>query len=647
VAENEAENGPQNFGARIDPAAEEMALANASRGEADAFLRAQRELIADQRHHLHEQLKELGLGLWEKRMGVVLRFATLVVGLAVAGGLAMMVWDAAHSHGLVIAPFSVPPALRERGLDGEVIASQVIDKLNHMTTSESSRAVQSYANNWGENIKVEIPETGVSIGELRDFLREWLGHDIRISGEVYRTADGIAVTARTGGDEGATFTGKEGDLDSLLQKAAEHVYETTQPYRYANYLDRNYDPRGAAQRVAHATAIYRKLIAGGDRKEQAWAWNGLATIQFNFYADNRKSYWYYQKALAADPDFVLGYYAISARSGPLGQEEDNLRSTREFVRRAEQGAPDLNPRYASSALAQSKGRILYIVGDFAAAVPILVEGAERTDSFSVLGRVNFTSFALAAMVQLHDQAAVRAYLKALGWTEIPGGPLSVARFWNAVETEDWRSVLAIEAGMNARSASDRLLRGKPISNGDFNPSLWPLVAYAHARMGDIAGAERLIAPLADDNAAAVRMHAMIAELEGEHARADWWFARSEAQTPSIPQTDLWWGQALLKRGQPDAAIEKFKLANAKGPHFADPLEGWGEALMAKNHSDRAIVKFAESEKYAPNWGRLHLKWGEALVWAGKPDEAKVQFARAAALDLTPVEKAELGRMVHG
>jgi len=66
--------------------------------------------------------------------------------------------------------------------------------------------------------------------------------------------------------------------------------------------------------------------------------------------------------------------------------------------------------------------------------------------------------------------------------------------------------------------------------------------------------------------------------------------------------------------------------------------------MAKNQSHLALEKFAEAEKYAPNWGRLHLKWGEALVYAGKKDEAKAQFARAAQLDLTPSEKAELARV---
>jgi len=113
--------------------------------------------------------------------------------------------------------------------------------------------------------------------------------------------------------------------------------------------------------------------------------------------------------------------------------------------------------------------------------------------------------------------------------------------------------------------------------------------------------------------------------------------------PSLPYAESEWGRALLDRGKPDAAIEKFKLSNGKGPHFADPLEGWGEALMAKNQSHLALAKFAQAEKYAPNWGRLHLKWGEALIYAGKIEEAKVQFARAAQLDLTRAEKSELAR----
>ena len=57
--EEAAEQGFSIGGAGIDPATEEMALGRASCSEADAFLRAPRGLIEDQRHHLHEQLKEV------------------------------------------------------------------------------------------------------------------------------------------------------------------------------------------------------------------------------------------------------------------------------------------------------------------------------------------------------------------------------------------------------------------------------------------------------------------------------------------------------------------------------------------------------------------------------------------------------------
>jgi tetratricopeptide (TPR) repeat protein len=622
-----------------DPAAVSLALTGASRPEADAYLR-------DHRHHLHEQLNQIHLDVWEKKLGVLLRLATLCVGFAVAAGFGYLVWDAAHSKGLIIEPFSVPADLTQRGLSGEVIAGQMIDKLTAMTKSESSRAVQSYANNWGNNIKVEIPETGVSIGELRSFLREWLGHDIHMSGEIYRTATGIAVTSRASGEEGATFIGPESDLDALVQKAAEHVYEVTQPYRYANYLDRNYDPKGVAQRVAKATQIYRRLIAGDDPKEQAWAWNGLATIQFNFYADNRKSVWYYQKALATDPDFTLGYYAIAARQLALGDEENQFRNISEFARRAEQGTPELNPRYARSAVTQTKGVVLTAVGDFAAAIPILVAGGERTDNFSVLGRTNFTAVALSDMVRMHDLKAARAYIKTVGGPGPGAGGMAVS-FWLAMETGDWSDMLAREALAKALYpvAFAQLARTSVIT-ADFSPPVWAYVALARARSGDIASAEKLVARAPDDTSMAGRVRALIAEQKGDHTSADAWFDKSEAQTPSIPLTDLWWGQVLLARGSPDKAIEKFTLANQKGPHFADPLEGWGEALMAKNQSRSALEKFSEAEKYAPNWGRLHLKWGEALYFAGKKDEAAKQFARAAALDLTPSEKSELAGMAE-
>jgi len=60
------------------------------------------------------------------------------------------------------------------------------------------------------------------------------------------------------------------------------------------------------ERVARATAIYRKLIAGRTAGS-GLAWNGLATWKL---CRRASGVFYYQKSIAAEPDFTLGYFAL-------------------------------------------------------------------------------------------------------------------------------------------------------------------------------------------------------------------------------------------------------------------------------------------------------------------------------------------------
>ena len=242
----------------------------------------------------------------------------------------------------------------------------------------------------------------------------------------------------------------------------------------------------------------------------------------------------------------------------------------------------------------------------------------------------------------HDLGAARATLAdpAPSAGLAPGSGLEsefFSRLTIKSEAGDWAGILSDARGLESLQQKYPGVRDAVMAR------IVPLIAHAQARLGEFSAAERVIATTPGDCEPCLQTRARIAELQGQTARADWWFARAEAIAPSLPFARAAWGQALLERGRPDAAIAQFTTANQKGPHFADPLEGWGEALMAKNQSHLALAKFAEAEKYAPNWGRLHLKWGEAMVYAGKKDEAKAQFTRAAQLDLTPAEKAELAR----
>jgi len=617
--------GPASEGA--DPAAVSLALSGASREKADAYL-------DDQRHHLHVQLLP---ALWEKWLGVLLRVSTAIVGLSFAGGLAFLVWDAAHSSGLIIEPFAVPADMAAKGLTGQVIASQMLDKLTAMQdATDSVRPPQSYENNWGSSLKVQIPETGISIGELQDFLKGWLGHDTHITGEVWRTPTGIAVTAREGIEAGATYTGPESDLDALIQKTAEHVYSVTQPYRYANFLDRVFTAPDIADRAARAAVIYRRLIAQGGAVEQGWAWYGLGTVENSVLHDQYLAVDYFRKSVAANPESTLGYVALGNNERSLGHLENGLAASlkaKSFLDRA--NPPNLHLRYLLLNRMRVGIDVAYAEGDYREALHDARLAVDAPEFTAVLTRNNFVVDALRSLAGLHDGGGVRATLLDLGrlpsyQKSIPvNGALRVA-----IALQDWPVVLQLEKPVL------ETLRQQNYRN---SPWILAFIALAHAHMGDFPGAGTLIAqcPANSDDCAIVR--GQIADLAGHHANADWWYARAEKSGPSIPLADAVWGQALLMRGQPDAAIAKFTSANQKGPHFADPLEGWGEALMAKNQSHLALAKFAEAEKYAPNWGRLHLKWGEALVYAGKEDEAGAHFARAAQLDLTPSEKSELAK----
>jgi len=260
-------------------------------------------------------------------------------------------------------------------------------------------------------------------------------------------------------------------------------------------------------------------------------------------------------------------------------------------------------------------------------------------------------FRAEASARAHDGAASRALMdramaESTSDRRNPRGVyISRVRYFQDVMADDWPAAAASARAYEAQIKADATM-SPGLEAVRLRIEVAPLLAHALARNGDLAGARTAIEATPQDCYDCVRARGLIATAAAQWNQADSWFARAIRAAPSVPHAYADWGRSLLARGQTDAAIEKFRLANQKGPRFADPLVYWGEALMAKNQSHLALAKFAEANKYAPNWGRLHLKWGEALVYAGRKDEAQAQFARAAGLDLTSSEKAELATLRH-
>jgi tetratricopeptide (TPR) repeat protein len=645
--------GPEGIGAGVDPVAAALALGGVSREDAKAFLEDQRALIADQRKILHVQLEDLreenSLKLSHLRIRrfsdyakMALEISVGLLMLSVVSGLGVMVWNAAHADGLVIEEFSVPPDLAAKGMTGKAVAGLMLDKLTAMQDATASfRPAKSYSNNWGNDLKVEIPDTGISFGEAYRFLRGWLGHETRISGEVYWIDKDIAINLRAGGEAGIKFMGPASNLDALIQKASEKVYGNSQPYRYANYLSHYAPMLGQPLRPEEAKAIFSRLTGDPNPLEQAWAWQGLSLIYESFDGNHSAAITALRKAITAYPDFPVAHVQLAFLDSGLGKVEDALaeyKTTQRLLRRS--SVPEVRSDLVGFLRTQVDEDIAHELGDYMHSGQLAHIAAQMTNNRDRDGLRRGEATSLAAE---HDAAAAHAHLN-----EMPPPPSPLDNALRALSRlqvdfilEDWRAVITSEGSVEK---SVRQLGNGFIVNGAIGNGARPWLALAKARTGDIANAQSLVATTKGDCYDCVKARGAIAALAGEAGRADYWFARAIHDAPSIPFAYNDWGRALLDRGQPEDAIAKFKLANQKGPHFADPLEGWGEALMAKNQSHLAVAKFAEAGKYAPNWGRLHLKWGEALVYAGQVDEAKKQFARAAQLDLTPPEKSELARV---
>ncbi len=606
-----------------------------------AFLKEQRKLMVEQREQLRDQVKRLKLGIIDQRFSIALKAMTAVIGFAVAGALALIVWNAAGSGGLVIEPFSVPPDLAARGLTGQVVASKLLDQLVTMQQqTDSQRDPATYTNYWGDDIKVEIPSTGVSIGELERFLREKLGHPTHITGEVVRDDKGLSLTARAGTIGSGTVRGGDTNVDVLVQKLAESVYGITEPYRYGAWLQEH-------GRNAEGIATFVAVKSRGSASERPWGYLGWA----NSLEETKGIHARFQAMLEAHRQWPAEFLP----GQNVGVIEDELSLPEQAIATLQESAPLLSsPEHGgirSDVVPMAKKRIESLidlnVGNFREAVPLWQEEID----FGPQG-VTYSMHCMLAQAQLgeHDLRAARATMADPGE---PGGvnreesafEISWTRMLVSAQAQDWLALLSEE-----RNGSASVFAHYPTARTLAPARTIPLLAYAHANLGDFKAAEDLIAQTPSDCYRCLVLRAKIAEIERQHARADWWFARAIAQQPSIPFAYLDLGAALLARGNVDGAIAKFQIANQKGPHFADPLEMWGEALIAKNRSDLALAKFEEANKYAPNWGRLHLKWGEALLWSGDKNGAAKQFAITSGLDLSADDKSELAamqRVPHG
>ncbi|HEX4078114.1 MAG TPA: hypothetical protein VHX61_04465 [Rhizomicrobium sp.] len=605
--------------------------------DARTLLREQARLARVQADQLSEEAALTRWSLRLKRASDLLKFAfelaVAFVLVAIVAALASGMWSAAHDDGLVIEAFSVPPDFAARGLNGEVVASQLLDKLTRMQSETNSiRPAGTYRNNWGDDIKVEIPDTGISIGELNRYLRHWLGHETHITGEIYRTPAGITVTARAR-DAGKTFSGRDGDLDGLLQKAAESIYAETQPYRYAAFLDQQ-------GRYAEAMVVLTKLAAEAVPAERAWALSLLGNL-YVFYNHPAEALSTLRAGVAADPTNAHAWDNLANAEQEFEHLEEAWQHTRQALLLYNKGSVAFNPDRVAIIKLQDKALLASTMGDYLTAEAMDEDIRHLPDR----GGTQYQAAGDEALEAAfdHDLSRARSLLAGMHPADVServnlwfqsAGVVFLGRNWHALaQLLDGRTIFQM-APASFRPVLQSLLKRVPDS----------LLAEAKAEQGDIASARRLVAITPLDCYDCVRARGKIDMAARNWNGAAYWFARAVREAPSIPMALNDWGMMLLAKGDVPDAITRFAAANEKGPRYADPLEGWGEALMRANRSDLALAKFEAANRLAPNWGRLHLEWGEALFYLGRKSEAQAQGKLTARLDLSAEERTRLARL---
>ncbi len=598
----------------VELAMEAEAAGSPPSGEAALLIRDQRRLV--------------GWQIASERAGFALKVLTGAAGAAAAVVLAVMAWQASRATGVVVKPFSVPPALAQRGVTGEAVAARLLDQLARIGEAARSSAQERRVAADGGGLSLEIPATGISIGQLEQWLRVRLGKEQRVTGELSVEADGrLALQTRLGARPLPVQSGSDAELNALILKTAEAIYQRSQnPRSYVLYL-------GRQGRWPEVLEWGRARARSGSPRERAagYADMGRALDRLRGDAEAAEAYGRAIRLGSRDPS---PWGNLSDIEYSAGRDERAYRLRHQLLaHRFLEAGGDLSAEGRRAAGAYFRRLLATSTGDYGA---LLAQGLIMRDSNNLGG---FGS-ANAGVVQV---AVARAWLHDIGGARdeladtapVTSQTLSVV----AAAAEDWAGVVAAAPGVEAEAAArpDKSVRRMRRHASH---------ARALAKLGRVAEAEAVLAATPLDCAPCVISRGIAAEARGDRRTADHWFGQAARMTPSLPFANHDWGRALLARGDAKGALDRFDAAHRASPRHPDSIEGRGEALLALGDAKGATAAFAEAAKLTPKWGRLHLKWGRALAKLGRAAEAQTEFRMAATLDLTPAERAELTQVLR-
>jgi len=655
--------------------------------EAGAWLKLRVELAEAQLRKLKQgepppSWKQRVSGVLTRSGPIALSAGTALVVLAMVVLAVGAVAKAALERAVIVEALSVPQSLAERGVTGQVAASELLDRMLFM---QHSGILVSHGKMEvvppGTPVKVEISTATITLDEVFVYLRNWLGHDTFVSGELIdlsepsskpatniaqRNAAKYELVARVGT---SACTAAGSNLDFIYNDVAGCVLWSVDPFHYATFLAHQsggkvmpcsalpqYPGVVAKTNICRAVTIFGTIVEneGGTNDRGSFfvraaailekvvgqnpstddAPNSLATIghliqQGRFVCtphkactrpDLKDALGYEEQALQLSPDNILALGTKLEIESNLGYAENALSDNVHLVNLYESGAAsDIDPIVASRYQAAYEAGLDELRYDYGSALPKRKWLVDHAPPAELLQRRAD-----------YNEDVANEYIV------IP------------VASTDARAPQTI-------SMPDCLPQG----NSDLTPIGAEQAADCFLQAGDYADALSTIAPTPADCYDCVLERNVIRRAQARAvnndrewhreliAQAVWWSEKARVLAPDLPGGWFDTGKNRMEAGDWRGAVAAFAAAHDRAPHNADILEYWGVALLEGLHDpDQAIRKFVEAANYAPRWGQLRMKWGEALAATRAYDDAWAKYREAGGLALAKSEQAELNDSIN-
>lgn len=570
------------------------------------FFDAQSRLTDAQTHHLHVQLSRVKLGTAGDSIKLALQSATLALLLGIVVLLGLIVRDATNDYSLTIETISVPPSLAARGYTAATVAEALRGKIEAVRTVANSNSASETAdvhNGRYEGLKVEIPETGLSIDQIERFLHSYFGHSKTLTGAITDLGAGrLGFDLQISGTEPVTIEGDARAVDAMLQRGAEAAFGAFDPGNIVLYLI-------GTNREDEALAVAKHNLATARTPLDLKDWLSLSgDIDGNQYIKFTKG----KAALAVDPTFWGGWEDASAGSFLLGHNEDALRYYRGLAAVRQEDQPRIHQAHFPVIHWRALLKVDRTMGDYAAEWRKIQNLAPRS-----LSNYQRLSAPLSPLANLHDCDAAEYRLWLAKTAAVVAENLETETRHDIARCRgQWTSAAALartmtDMDMSLVATGQQQTRGVALANVETIDR--PRLAEDLIDAGQPDAAAEILRATPNDCYFCERLRGRVDAARGDVRNADIRFANAIRQAPSLPFAYTDWAAAKLARRDATNALKLISAALTRSPNYPEANMLKGDVEMALGDKPAAIVAYRHALQLAPAWKMVRDKLTRSAI----------------------------------